>query len=64
MTTISTGRLTLTPKEFQQWVPCSHSTMYREIRSGRLKTFTMGRSRRIKVEDAQAWVDSLSGGAA
>lgn len=38
----------------------SRATIYREIKSGRLKTVRIGRRRYVTPEAARAWIESLA----
>ena len=49
----------LTVQEFKDRYCISHSAFYREVAAKRIPIRKIGRSTRISVADAEAWVASL-----
>lgn len=49
----------ITIKQFCEINNCSRSTVYREIKAGRLKVRKLGRASRISDCDATAWQGQL-----
>ena len=54
----------LTVAQFKERYQISHTAFYRQRKLGSLSTIKIGASTRIRVSDAEAWLASLSGGAA
>lgn len=54
----------LTVQEFLDNYALSRSSLYRAVKAGDLKITKIGRSTRVAVEDAEAWLASLSRDAA
>jgi predicted DNA-binding transcriptional regulator AlpA len=54
----------LTVAQFKERYQISHTAFYRQRAAGRLRTIKIGASTRIRLADAEAWLASLSGGAA
>lgn len=50
----------LTITEFIDRYGVSRSTVYRLFDTGTIKPIKIGRSTRIKIEDAESWVDALT----
>lgn len=49
----------ITIKQFCEINNCSRSTVYREVKAGRLSLHKMGRASRIAESDGIAWQDQL-----
>lgn len=54
----------LTVAQFKERYQISHTSFYRQVKAGTLRTIKIGASTRVRLADAQAWLASLSGGAA
>lgn len=50
------ARPAIKPDEIVELGPTSRSTVQRAISSGLLPSYTVGRSRFVKTEDALAWI--------
>jgi excisionase family DNA binding protein len=50
----------LTITEFIDRYGVSRSTVYRLFETGIIKPIKIGRATRIKIEDAEAWLDGLT----
>ena len=54
----------LTVAQFKERYQISHTAFYRQRAAGRLRTIKIGASTRIRIADAEAWLASLTAGAA
>lgn len=54
----------LTVAQFKERYQISHTAFYRQVKAGTLRTIKIGASTRVRLADAQAWLASLTGGAA
>lgn len=54
----------LTVAQFKERYQISHTAFYRQVKAGTLPTVKIGASTRVRLADAQAWLASLTGGAA
>lgn len=54
-----TERKSFTPREIASRNGLSHPTIYKEISAGRLKTFKVGRARRISEVAEREWIELL-----
>jgi len=52
----------LTVAEFKETYRVSHSTFYRQVAEGRLRTIKIGRATRISQEEAERWASELPDG--
>lgn len=52
--------LAVSPNEAATIARCSRGFLYKPIRTGELRSFKMGRSRKIMYEDLVSWVNSLA----
>ena len=57
---LALGTEVLTTEEAAQDCNVSKLTIYRAIRSGRLKAYRLNKDFRIKRDDLQAWFESLA----
>lgn len=53
-------KLTFSPDEAAQSAGVGKSTIHDAIRNGHLRSFKIGRLRKIKASDLQAWCDWLA----
>lgn len=56
---MSANHATMTINEFRDWARISRTRTYELIRTGELAAVKAGRRTLIRVEAAQAWLDSL-----
>jgi predicted DNA-binding transcriptional regulator AlpA len=54
----------LTVTQFKERYQISHTAFYRQVASKKLPIVKIGASTRVRLADAQAWLASLTGGAA
>jgi hypothetical protein len=54
----------LTVTQFKERYQISHTAFYRQVASKKLSIVKIGASTRVRLADAQAWLASLTGGAA
>ena len=54
----------ITVAQFKERYQISHTAFYRQVKAGALRTIKIGASTRVRLADAQAWLASLTGGAA
>ena len=47
----------LTTKEAYEYLKVSRTTLYRLVRDGRVKSFHVGRNRRFRQEDLDAYIE-------
>ena len=49
----------MTVQEFMAWASVSHTTVYRQIKSRKLRAIRCGRRTLITMDAAKSWLDSL-----
>ena len=54
----------ITVAQFKERYQISHTAFYSQVQAGALRTIKIGASTRVRLADAQAWLASLTGGAA
>lgn len=50
----------MTVADFCRDFSCSRTEFYRQVAAGKIKLLKMGRASRIRLEDAETWLASLS----
>lgn len=60
--TTTEARLLLRPIEAAEVLGVGRTTLFRLMNEGRLKSFTIGRSRRVHIEDLRQLAESLRRG--
>jgi predicted DNA-binding transcriptional regulator AlpA len=53
----------LTVAQFKERYQLSHAAFYRQVKSGCLPIIKIGRSTRIRLDDAQTWLSHVTGAA-
>ena len=54
----------LTVAQFKERYQISHTSFYRQVQANKLRIIKIGASTRVRLADAEAWLASLTAGAA